>query len=164
MARTRMPISFRSNLIAFAAAVSAAGIAAPVSAQSEGGLYIAGYGFTFQEVADRAIAQNPGGRRFFLLSLPEEATALTAKATRPLVAARERVLAANGVLLVCQRDIDEGRIDAKSLAARVIAVRGWPPSGDSSSMPLGERYFKGEDPTNLPASNTALRRLRSTCS
>jgi hypothetical protein len=73
------------------------------------------------------------------------------------------VIAANGVLLVCQRDIDSGRISAAALAPRVVAVRGWPPAG-SPSLPPGERYFQGENPANLPASNEALRRLRSTCS
>jgi hypothetical protein len=33
----------------------------------------------------------------------------------------------------------------------------------SPDLPLGERYFKGEDSSDLPASNNALRRLRSTC-
>ena len=163
MAQIRTPLSLRSSLIAVAAAVYAAGTPAPASAQAEGGLYIAGYGFSFEEVADRAIAQNPDGQRFFLLSLLPEANALTATAARSLVAARDRVLAANGVLLVCQRDIDDGLINAASLAPRVVAVRGWPPAG-SPELPLGERYIKGENPANLPASNLALRRLRSTCS
>ena len=163
MARPHTRHPLRSNLIAAAAAICAAGIAAPASAQTEGGLYIAGYGFSFPEVVDRAIAQNPGGQRFFLLSLPPETQALTTSAAGPLAAARDRVVAANGVLLVCQRDIDSGRISAAALAPRVVAVRGWPPVG-SPSLPPGERYFQGENPANLPASNEALRRLRSTCS
>ena len=163
MARPQTRFLFRSNLIAAAAAICAAGIAAPASAQTEGGLYIAGYGFSFPEAVDRAIAQNPGGQRFFLLSLPPETQALTTSAAGPLAAARDRVVAANGVLLVCQRDIDSGRINAAGLAPRVVAVRGWPPAG-SPSLPPGERYFKDENPANLPASNEALRRLRSTCS
>jgi len=163
MARPHTHHARRSHLIAVAAAICAAGMAAPVSAQSEGGLYIAGYGFSFQEVVDRAIAQNPGGQRFFLLSLPPETQALTTSAAGPLAAARDRVIAANGVLLVCQRDLDSGRINAAALAPRVVAVRGWPPAG-SPALPPGERYFKGENPSDLPASNEALRRLRSTCS
>ena len=163
MARPHTRHSLRSNLIAIAAAICAAGMTAPASAQSEGGLYIAGYGFSFQEVVDRAIAQNPGGQRFFLLSLPPETQALTTSAAGPLAAARDRALTANGVLLVCQRDLDSGRINAAGLAPRVVAVRGWPPAG-SPSLPPGERYFRGENPADLPASNEALRRLRSTCS
>lgn len=163
MARPHTRHPLRSNLIAAAAALCAAGLAAPASAQSEGGLYIAGYGFSFQEVADQAIAQNPGGQRFFLLSLPPETQALATSAAGPLAAARDRVVAANGVLFVCQRDIDNRTIDAASLAPRVVAVRGWPPAG-SPSLPPGERYFKDENPANLPASTEALRRLRSTCS
>jgi len=163
MTQTHTSASLRSTLIAVAAIVCAAGTVAPASAQSEGGLYIAGNGFTFQEVADRAIVQNRGGQRFFLLSLPPDTSALAATAARPLVAVRDRVLAANGVLLVCQRDIDSGRIDAAGLAPHVVAARGWPAPGNPEPPP-GERYFKDENPAHLPASNEALRRLRSLCS
>ena len=162
MARPHTRHSLRSNLIAIAAAICAAGMTAPASAQSEGGLYIAGYGFTFQEVVNRAIKQNPGGQRFFLLSLPPQTSALMATAARPLAEARDRALKSNGVLLVCQRDVDDGRINAADLAPGVVPVRGWPPAG-SPEIPLGERYFKDEDRATLPASNEALRRLRSTC-
>lgn len=67
MAEIRMPKSFRSNPIALSAALCTAGSVAPASAQSEGGLYAAGYGLTFQEVAVQTIAQKPGGRRFFCI-------------------------------------------------------------------------------------------------
>lgn len=63
MAGIRMPKSFRSNMLS--AALCTAGNVAPASTQSEGGLYIAGYGFAFQEVADQMITQNSGGLRFF---------------------------------------------------------------------------------------------------
>jgi hypothetical protein len=129
-----------------------------VATASEGGLYIAGAGFTFQQAADRALAQNPVGERFFVLTLPPEAGALGNQAAPALQRLRERVLAANGVLLVCQRDLDNGRINAGNLAAGVVAVR-----GNSNSLPTGQRYFAGENPADLPASNKALRRLRSTC-
>jgi hypothetical protein len=125
---------------------------------SEGGLYIAGAGFSFQQAADRALAQNPGGERFFLLTLPPEAGALSSQAAPALQRLRERVLAANGVLLVCRRDLDNGRINAGNLASGIVAVR-----GNSNSLPAGQRYFAGENPADLPASNKALRRLRSTC-
>jgi hypothetical protein len=42
-------------------------------------------------------------------------------------------------------------------------LRGFPPPG-SNALPPGERYFRGEDRSTLPADNEALRRLRSTCS
>jgi hypothetical protein len=149
--------------VALASAICAAGVAGPAAARSEGGLYVAGYGFGFEEVARRAIEQNAGGGRFFVLVLPEEAGALTNRAARRLVAARDRVVAANGVLLVCQRDVDEGRIDPAGLVPSVAAVRGWPPPG-GAAVPPGERHVAGEDPAALPASDTALRRLRATCS
>jgi hypothetical protein len=161
-----MPIrtSHRPKLVAVAAAVCAAAIPALAPAQSEGGLYIAGSaGFTFQAAADRGVAQNPGGRRFFLLSVPPETQALTVTASGPLAAARDRVVASNGVLLVCKRDVDSGKINASTLVPGVVAVRGFPPSG-SQALPDGQRYFPDENPRNLPASNEALRRLRSTCS
>jgi len=136
---------------------------ATTSARSEGGLYIAGEGFSFQAAAERALAQNPGGRKFFLLSLPAEASALSPTAADPLAAVRDRVIAANGVLLVCLRDIDNGKIDASRIVPAAVPVRGWPPPG-SPKLPKGERYFADENPANLPASNRALKKLRSTCS
>jgi hypothetical protein len=133
--------------------------AGAVAAAAEGGLYIAGSGFSFQQAAERALAQNPGGARFFVLSLPDEAAALSERAPPAQQRLRERLLAANGVLLVCQRDLDNGRINAANLIPAVVPVR-----GHSSDLPAGQRYFAGENPANLPAANEALRRLRSTCS
>lgn len=133
-------------------------------AQSEGGLYIAGAaGFKFQQAAERGLAQNPGGRRFFVLAVPPQTSALKMSAAGPLAELRDRVIAGNGVLLVCQRDIDKGRIDPKELVPGVVAVRGWPEPG-SNEIPPGKRYFADEDSSRLPAANEALRRLRSTCS
>jgi hypothetical protein len=157
MSPSARPSSWRPLL----ALVLATGLTT-AAAQSEGGLYIAGAGFTFQEAAERGLSQNPGGRRFFLLSLPPESAALTSTAPPAMVRLRERVLAANGVLLVCQRDLDNGRIDVAALAAGVVPVRGNPAAG-SNDLPAGQRYFAGENPANLPAANKALRRLRSTC-
>jgi hypothetical protein len=133
-------------------------------AQSEGGLYIAGDGFGFQAAAQRALAQNPHGQRFFLLTLPPETTALMRNAPPALRRLRERVSAANGVLLVCRRDLDNRRIDASRLAPEVVPVRGWPAADGPAQPPAGQRYFVGENPEHLPASNEALRRLRATCS
>jgi hypothetical protein len=76
---------------------------------------------------------------------------------------RDRVVAAGGVLLVCQRDIDNGLIDAATLIPEVFAVRGFPPRGSAAISP-GERYFPGERRDSLPANNDALRRLRAACS
>jgi hypothetical protein len=133
--------------------------AGAVAVAAEGGLYIAGSGFSFQQAAERALAQNPGGTRFFLLTLPQEAAALGARATPAQQRLRERVLAANGVLLVCQRDLDNGRINAANLVPAVVPVR-----GNSNDLPAGQRYFANENPAQLPAADQALRRLRSACS
>lgn len=140
-----------------AAALAALCMPAALAA-AEGGLYIAGSGFSFQQAAERAMAQNPGGTRFFLLTLPAEAAALGDRATPAQQRLRERVLAANGVLLVCQRDLDNGRINAANLASGVVPVR-----GSSNDLPAGQRYFANENPAHLPSANKALRRLRSTC-
>ena len=142
-------------------AIAAAGASA-AWAQSEGGLYIAGAGFSFQVAAERALAQNRDGRRFFVLSLPPETAALEASATGSRARLRDRVVAANGVLLVCQRDIDNRKVNPARLAPGVVAVRGWPPQG-SNELPHGQRYFANENPADLPAANEALRQLRSTC-
>lgn len=152
-----------SCLRACLAALLAVAGASAASAQSEGGLYTAGAGFSFQEAAERAMSQNPGGRRFFLLALPPEAAALGASASPVQRRLRERVVAANGVLLVCQRDLDNGHINAARLASGVVPVRGWPGPG-SNELPAGQRYFANEDPSKLPAANEALRQLRFTCS
>lgn len=132
-------------------------------AQSEGGLYIAGYGFSFANASRQAVAQNPQGRRFFLLALPPNTVALTRRANRSDAAARDRAVAHGAVLLVCQRDVDSGAVRAADLVPGVVVVRGFPPPG-GADIPPGERFFPGEDGSRLPQSNTALRRLRSTCS
>lgn len=132
-------------------------------AQTEGGLYVADSVFSFEQAAQRGLAQNSKGTRFFVLALPPQTAALTMAAPRATATLRERVIANSGVLLVCQRDIDKGMIQAASLAPGVVAVRGFPPAG-SNALPQGERYFPDENRAVLPASNEALRRLRSNCS
>ena len=144
------------------AAVLAAAAGAAVAQDAEGGLYIAGDGFSFKSAAQRGLAQNPGGRRFFLLTLPSQAASLRLNATPTQARLRQRVITGNGVLLVCQRDLDNRRLNAAQLVPQVVPVRGWPSQG-SSPLPPGERYFPGEDRTHLPAADEALRQLRSTC-
>lgn len=162
MVRPTTRDSFRVKLIASAAAVCAAAIPPTASAQSEGGLYIAGAGFSFQQAASHGMATNPRGQQFFLVSVPPETHALATTATGAPAAAREKVIAAGGVLLVCQRDIDNGKINRANLVPGVVAVRGWPSDG-SAELPQEGRYFAGENPANLPVANEALRRLRSVC-
>ncbi len=106
---------------------------------AEGGLYIAGAGFSFEAAAERALAQNPAGRRAFLLT----------RCARSLGAAPQHAagpgrcaavpIAAQGVLLVCQRDLDKGRIDAAQLVPGVVPVRGWPAKGGCRSTLLPGR-------------------------
>jgi hypothetical protein len=133
------------------------------AAQDEGGLYIAGDGFSFEQAAEQGLARNPKGQRFFVLALPPNAAALTQAATPPDAAARQRIVAAGGVVLVCQRDIDNGSIDAATLVPGVVAVRGFPPRG-SNALPSGERYFPDENRDTLPRNNATLQRLRNACS
>ena len=163
MARPDPGISLRAKLIALAAAICGAAISAPASAQPEGDVYIAGNGFSFQQAADQGISRTPSGQRFFLLVLPPETNALTTAATSPLVALRDRVVASNGVLYVCQRDIDSGKIGVSSLVPGVVRVRGWLPVGDGG-LPEGEKYYPDENPANFPVSTNSMRQLRSACS
>ena len=151
---------FRRSFVAFAAAVCAA--AAATAHAQEGGVYIAGDGFSFAKAASQALSTNPAGQRFFLLVLPPETRALKANASGRLAATRKRVTSSGGVLMVCQRDIDSGKVDLGALVPGVVAVRGWPPPG-STALPPGERYFADEDRSVLPAANEGLRRLRTTC-
>lgn len=155
----------QSRELACLCAVTLIGCALPraATAQGEGGLYVAGDGFSFEQAANRALAQNPKGQRFFVLALPPNTEALMASAPKSSAGLRERVLARNGVFLVCQRDIANGSVDAAKLIPEVVAVRGFPPPG-SNAIPPGERYFPDENRANLPQANEALRRLRSTCS
>ncbi len=146
-----------------ATALIACAIPRVVLAQDEGGLYIAGDGFSFEQAAGQGLTRNPKGQRFFVLALPPNTAALTQAATPSDAAVRERIVAAGGVLLVCQRDIDNGSIDAAKLVPGVVAVRGFPPRG-SSALPSGERYFPDEDRANLPRNNATLQRLRNACS
>jgi hypothetical protein len=149
------PLATRARRLAGAAllAVSLAALA-----QDEGGLYIADKQFAFERVAQRAIAANPNGQRFFVLAVPPQTAAMTRNATADLTALRGRVAAAGGVLLVCERDVKSGAIGG-ALATGVIAVRGFTPA-----LGADQRYYPDEDPAMLPASNEALRRLRATCS
>jgi hypothetical protein len=153
----------RSLLVSVAAPLAIGSIPAGAIAAGEGGLYFAGDGSTFVRAAEQALAKNPKGQRFFMLVLPAEAATLTKAASQRAVTLRGRVVAAGGVLLVCQRDIDNGAIDRAKLVVATVAVRGFPPPG-SNALPPGERYFPDENPDNLPRSNEALLRLRSTCS
>lgn len=146
-----------------AAAWLAGAVQGSALAQSEGGLYIAESGFSFEQAANRGLAQNPKGQQFFVLALPPNVAALTKSAAKSAVTVRDRVIAAGGVLLVCQRDIDNGSVNASTLVPGVIPVRGFPPAG-SNELPHGQRYFADENPDNLPRSNEALRRLRAACS
>jgi len=161
---TRVLAARTGSLVALGvAAVIACALPRTAFAQDEGGLYIAGYGFSFERAAEQGLARNPPGQRFFVLALSPNTAALTKVATKSAAAVRKRVAASGGVLLVCQRDIDNGSIDAATLVPGVVAVRGFPPRG-SDAIPPGERYFPGENPDNLPRNNETLRRLRSTCS
>ncbi|MCK6370860.1 MAG: hypothetical protein L6Q83_05930 [Gammaproteobacteria bacterium] len=132
-------------------------------AQSEGGLYIAGYRFGFEQAAEEGLMRNPRNQRFFVLVLPPADAALSNALPKSATGVRDRVIAAGGVILVCQRDLDDGVIDAATLIPEVVAVRGFPPRG-SQAMAPGERYFPDENRDSLPASNDALRRLRAACS
>ena len=146
-------------------ALAAASLALPHSAlaQGEGGLYIASSRHSFERAAEQGLSRNPAGQRFFVLALPPNTVALTTAATPSAAAVRERVVAAGGLLLVCQRDIDNGKVNAAALVPGVSAVRGFPPRG-SNAIPRGERYYPDEDRTRLPQDNRALKKLRKACS
>ena len=146
-----------------AAALIALALPLTALAQAEGGLYIAGYRFNFERAAEQGLARNPAGQRFFVLALPPNTAALTTAAAPSAVAVRERVVTAGGLLMVCQRDIDAGKVNAASLIPGVVAVRGFPPRG-SNAIPPGERYYPDEDRTRLPQDNRSLKRLRKACS
>ena len=153
-----------ASLLALGAA-ALIGCALPGSAlaQAEGGVYIAGYGISFEQAAEQGIARNPPGQRFFVLALPPNDSALAKTATGPVVAVRDRIVARGAILMVCQRDIDNGSIDVAKLVPQVVPVRGFPPPG-SNAIPRGERYYPDENRATLPRNNNSLKRLRRACS
>jgi hypothetical protein len=132
------------------------------SAQVGGGLYVFGAAFDFTQVAERALAQNASGTRFYMLAVGNGVRALSLTAPEELVEVRQRVASANAVFLVCQRDIASGAFTLGDLVPGVVAVRGWPPPG-SNELPAGTNFYPDEDPSTLPQVTEALRRLRATC-
>ena len=137
-------------------------IVGTASAQSSGGLYIAGVNFDFRQAVERAIAQN-SGVTFFILAIPPASKALSHIASDEARLIRERAVAAGASFLICQRDIDSGSITLADLIPGIVAVRGWPPPG-SDALPQGSNYYPDENPSSLPSSTEQLRRLRSACS
>jgi hypothetical protein len=132
------------------------------SAQPGGGLYVAGAGFDFPQVADRAVAQNPGAR-FFLLAVGDAVRYLSLTAPEEMVEVRNRVARAHVQFLVCQRDLDAGNYRLADLVPGTVAVRGFPPPG-STALPVDNKFYADENPADLPWSTETLRRLRATCS
>ena len=163
MNRTASKNKMKGVLALWSAAVVGCSVPTTALAQEQGGVYIAGNGFTFEQAADQGIAKNPKGQRFFILAVPPHTEAVTRSASKAAAAARDRATARGAVLLVCQRDIDNGSLDPAKLVPGVVTVRGFPPPG-SDALPHGARYFPGEDADRLPKSTEALRRLRVTCS
>ncbi len=160
---TRLISATTKSLVDLGAAILiACALPSTSLAQAEGGLYIAGYRFNFERAAEQGLARNPPSQRFFVLALPPNTAALTTAATTAAAAVRNRVVASGGLLYVCQRDIDNGSVDAATLVPGVVAVRGFPPRG-SDAIPRGERYFPDENRDQLPRNNKTLKRLRSTC-
>lgn len=137
-------------------------VAGGAVAQSTGGVYIAGSGFDFPDVAERALAQNPHSR-FYLLAVGDAVHYLSLTAPEEMVAARQRVARGDVVFLVCQRDLDSGRYRLFDLVPGVVPVKGWAPP-DRPALPADQKYYPDEDQANLPASTEQLRRLRATCS
>lgn len=133
------------------------------SAQSTGGVYIAGTGFTFQQAIEQGLATNPAGQRFFVLALPPQTQALALDAPSGVAALRERAARRGATFMVCERDVTSGTVNLAQLVPGVVSVRGWPPAG-SRSLPAGQNYFPGENRADFPASEALLRKLRSTCS
>ena len=137
--------AWRQGLLAVAA-LCAAALAA---AQPQGGLYIAGAGFSFQGGGRARDAQNRGGQRFFLLSLPPETAALGVSRPR-----RHSAACANACSLptACCWCASATSITAESPPRRWLPA--WcgarlAPAG-GPALPPGERYFPDENPAQLP--------------
>ena len=136
---------------------------AAASAQSAGGLYIAGDNFDFTQAVERALAQHPSPSKFFVLATGDAVRGLSVVAPPELVEVRKRGAARGAVYLVCRRDVEREAFRLSDLISSVVAVKGWPAPG-STELAEGSKYYRDEDPSNLPSSTEVLRRLRSTCS
>ncbi len=132
------------------------------AAQANAGLYVAGGGFDFARAADRAIAQNPSSRFFFLV-VGDAVRYLALTAPPEMVEVRNRVARHDVVFLVCRRDVDGGNYRLGDLVPGVVSVRGWPTQG-TPPLAAGTNFYADEDPSMLPSGTDALRRLRATCS
>jgi len=152
-------LAFRNSLFAAGMVV----LAPLTTAQEPGGLYIAGDQFTFEQAAQRALSENVQGERFFVVVLAPAAQPLDRNAFGDAVTLRNRILVARGVLIVCQRDVARGAINASTLVPGVVTLRGWPPP-DFDTWPPNQLYYPGEDPARLPVSTEQLRRARAVCS
>jgi hypothetical protein len=148
-------------IVLLACAVTSAS-AQPSAGATGGNLYVAGAGFDFAAVADRALAQNPSSR-FFLLAVGDAVRYLSLTAAPEMVEARNRVARSQVQFLVCQRDLDKGSYKIGDLVPGTVAVKGWPAPG-SNDMPANSNYYPDENPADLPWSTETLRRLRATCS
>ena len=157
-----LPARTASLVVLGTAALIGCALPRTTLAQGEGGVYIAGYGISFERAAEQGIARNPPGQRFFVLALPPNTEALAKTATGSVVALRDRIVARGAILMVCQRDIDNGSVDAATLVQGVVPVRGFPPRG-SDAIPRGERYYPDENRATLPRNNNSLKRLRKAC-
>ena len=138
-------------------------MATAASAQSAGGLYVAGDGSDFTQTVERALAQNPSPSKFFVLATGDAVRGLSVVAPPELVEVRNRGAARGAVYLVCRRDVEREAFQLTDLISSVVAVKGWPAAG-SAELPEGSKYYRGEDASNLPGSTELLRRLRATCS
>ena len=138
-------------------------MATAASAQSAGGLYVAGDNFDFTQAVERALAQHPSPSKFFVLATGDAVRGLSVVAPPELVEVRKRGAARGAVYLVCRRDVEREAFQLTDLISGVVAVKGWPAPG-SAELPEGSKYYRGEDASNLPGSTEVLRRLRSTCS
>ena len=81
----------------------------------------------------------------FLLTLPSQAASRRVNATPAQGRLREHVITSNGVLLVCQRDLNNRRLNAAQLVPQVVPVRGWPPKG-SSELAARRALLPGRGP------------------
>ena len=144
-------VSWRSSVVALVTMVCAA--AAP--AQSEGGLYTAGEGFSFEVAAERAMAQNPGGRRFFLLSLPPETAALGGSSGARAARRCASVSCPPTACCWC------ASVTSTTAGSMRPPRRAWwrcevGRAPGSNELPDGQRYFADEDPVQAACGQRGL--------
>lgn len=105
----------------------------------EGGVYVAGQGFTLEQAISQALAENASGakRRFWIVVSGRDAARLaSADADSGLRDSVKHVRAQGGIVYVCESDMRAQGIAPTKLMPEVVPVQGFGGAPTESGSPL----------------------------